>query len=507
MMEHAPALAIAIPLFAAFAAPLLGKVGRGVRNAWVIAGLALTELVVVYLNWKSSAGVQSYVLGAAMPSLNSPAGFPVRIVLEVDAVNALVSLIAISITLFAAVYCWRFMHAMPGERRYIDRFYSLLLLFAAGMMGMSLTGDFFTLFVFLELTSVSSAALVSFFREGESFEAAFKYMIISAIGALFLLFGIGILYSQYGLLNMAAIADRMMLPSFLDRISLALIASAILLKIGPVPLHMWKPDIYQKLPSPVAAVCIASSMVSVYVLSRILFSVFFALASLTGWIIIAMGTLSIFVGVTMSLLQKNLKRMIAYAAIAEIGYVLLGIGGGLVAAPEGFGFIALSGGIFHALNDALNMGLMFLIVGAVSYATGKSGVQELGGLAHRSPSLTALFMTGMLAVAGLPLLNGFASKLMIYESVFFINPLLTVVGILGSIMMLAIFANTFASVFMGAPYRGGFRKIPASMMAVMWIIATLILFLGIFPEAAIDSVVTPAAWALFDHGAYIGGVV
>jgi len=509
MMEHAPALAIAIPLFAAFAVSLIGKIGKRIRNMWVILSLILTELLVIYLNYEIlTNGIHTYALGAALPSLISPGGFPVRIILEIDAVNALVSFIVISITLAAVVYCWRFMQAISKDREHIDRFYSLLLLFTAGMIGMSFTGDFFTLFVFLELTSVSSAALVSFFRDGESFEAAFKYMIISAIGALFLLLGIGILYSQYGLLNMAAIAKEIMLHmSFLDKVSLSLIVSAILLKIGPVPLHMWKVDIYQKLPAPLVAVCITSSLVGIYVLSRILFSVFFVMGSLSGWIIIILGVLSIFVGVTMSLLQKNLKRMMAYAAIAEIGYVMLGIGTGLAAASKDFGFIALSGGILHTLNDALNMGLLFLITGAIFYATKKTDIRDLGGLAHRSASLSALFIIGMLAVSGLPPFNGFVSKLMIYESVFCLNPLLAVVGILGSILMLAIFAKVFVSVFLGTPYRRKFKKMPASMMAVMWIIALFILFLGMFPEMAINNLVTPAADALINHEAYMGGVI
>jgi multicomponent Na+:H+ antiporter subunit D len=508
MMQHAPALAIAVPLFAAFATPLLGRVGERIRNAWVLASLILTELLVAYLNYEVlKGGIRTYALGASLPSLGSPQGFPVRIVLEIDAMNALVSLIAVSMAIAAVVYCWRFIEALSGDKEHTRTFYSLLLLFIAGMVGMSFTGDFFTLFVFIELTSVSSASLVSFFRDGESFEAAFKYLILSAIGALFLLFGVGILYGQYGMLNMAAIAAEMAMGlPLLDRVALAMIVSAILLKIGPVPLHMWKPDIYQKVPSPVAAVCVASSLVGVYVLSRILFSVFFVMGSLTGWIIISLGVLSILVGVTMSLLQRNLKRMIAYAAIAEIGYAMLGIGTGLAAASTPFGPVALSGGIFQLMNDVLNMGLLFLVAGTIFYATRKTDIDDLGGLAHHSASLTALFVVGLLAVSGLPPLNGFASKLMIYESVFCLNPLLAIVGILGSIIMLAILVKVFVSVFLGLP-RKGMRRIPTSMMAAMWIIALFIILLGMFPEAAIDSVVTPAADALINHGAYMGGAV
>ncbi len=508
MIEHAPALVIAVPLFAAFAAHLISRLGSRIRDLWVTLSLILTGSLAVLLNLGvAEKGAYAYALGADLPSLTSPAGFPVRIVLAIDGMSALIVLMAVSVTIASFIYSRRFMGGVSGGRGSEGRYCTLILLFLAGMLGMSLTGDFFTLFVFLEMTSISSAALVAFYRKGGSFEAAFKYMIISAISALFLLFGIGIIYSQYGLLNMAAVAGMMAEFSLPDKVALSLIVSAILLKMGSVPVHMWKVDVYQKVPSSVAVMCITSSLVGMYVLSRILFSVFFAMSALTGWIIVFLGSLSIIAGVTMALPQKDLKRMIAYASIAEIGYVMLGMGTGLAGMSSVFGPVALSGGIFHMINDALDLGLMFMIAGAVFYATGKTGIGKLGGLAHRSASLSILFVIGMLAVAGLPPFNGFVSKLIMYESVFLLNPVLSVIGILGSILMLAVFVKVFASVFLGSPYGGKFREIPLSMTAVMWAFALLTILLGIFPGLVLDGLVMPAVEALLGHGAYMGVIV
>jgi len=353
--------------------------------------------------------------------------------------------------------------------------------------------------------------LIAFFSSGESFEAAFKYMVISATGSLLLLFGIGLLYGKYGMLNMAAIANEVsMQHSFLDIAALSLMVSALLLKSGSVPVHMWKPDAYQEAPAQVVIMMLTITLLSLYVMFRICFSVFSLVLPVTmGWLIVILGAMSVFVGVTMAMPQRNLKRLIGYAAVAEIGYVMLGAGTGLIAMPNvsGFAMQALSGGIFHMINDVLDLSLMLLAAGTVFYITRQQDINEVGGLAHKSGYLAVLFMISMLAIAGMPPMGGFASKLMIYESVYYFNPLLSIIGILGSIMMLAIFVKIFASVFLGVPYKGSVRKVPKSMMFAMCVLAFFILFLGIFPNLALDLLITPAAEALINPQAYIGGVV
>ncbi|MCK4492222.1 MAG: hypothetical protein KAU03_06335, partial [Candidatus Altiarchaeales archaeon] len=345
-------------------------------------------------------------------------------------------------------------------------------------------------------------------HRGEALEAAFKYMVISSVGALMVLFAVGLLYGQYDLLNMAAIADKIQ-NSFLDKVAVVLLISAFLLKAGSVPVHMWKPDAYGEAPAPVAVLLLTSALVSLYVLFRITFTVFAINSALLGWILAILGILSIFLGVSMALIQNNLKRLIAYSAIAEVGYIILGVGSGLIEFPSlsGFGFTAISGGIFHILNDVLDLGLLFLVAGTIFYLTGKRDLNQLGGLAHTQPTLAIFFLIGMGAVSGLPPFNGFASKLMIYESVYHFNPLLAIIGVLGSILMLAIFVKVFSAIFLGSPYEGELREIPGSMLAVMGILALLIIFVGLFPNLVVGSIITPACQALIHPENYIGGVL
>ncbi len=507
-LEHAPALMIAIPLLVGFSEPLASRLGSFARRVRVIAGLLLTEIVAVMLGMDVMAGnVHFYSVGAAMPSVASTAGFPVRIVLVADALSVLVSIAAVSISLVAAIYSWRFMEGHKG----LGKFYALLLLLAGGMAGLSLTGDFFTMFVFVEIVSISSAGLIAFFCSEESFEAAFKYMAISATGALFLLFGVGLLYGKYGMLNMSAIGGMAAVQSsFLDVAALSLLVSALLMKSGSFPVHMWKPDAYQASPPQVVVMLLTSSLVFLYVTFRICFSVFgLALPATLGWMLVILGAVSIIVGVMMAIAQRNLRRLMGYAAVAEVGYVMLGLGAGLIAMPavSGFAMDALSGGLFHMLNDMLDLGLLFLVAGAALYVTRRQDLNDVSGLAHRSGFLAAMFMIGTLAISGMPPMGGFASKILIYESVFHFNPLLSVIGILGSIMLLAIFVKVFASVFLGPPYKGAVRHVPLSMKLAMGALAFFILFLGIFPALALDMVITPAAEALISTQAYIGGVL
>ncbi len=509
ILENAPALAIGIPLFAAFAVFFFGKLGKRAMKVWVVAGLLAAEVFIIWLAMDALSGISHfYAVGAQVPGIISQAGFPVRVVLVVDAVSALVALVAMSLCLLAGLFSLRFFEKKEGG----EKFYSLLLLLAAGITGLSFTGDFFTMFVFLEVISISSAGLIVFFREGEGFEAGFKYLVLLAIGALFLLFGVGIFYGKYGLLNIGAIASLVGVnASFIDFTAVALIASALLLKCGSFPVHMWKPDVYQKASGIVSAVLVASGLVGIYALFRVLFLMLAntPLSAMVGWVIAILGVFSIFVGVTMALKQTSLKRLVGYAAVAETGFVLLAFGTGLAAVTsmDIFSFRAVIGGMFQLVNDGLDLGLLFLLIAAVGFVTKKKRIGEISGLAHKSPVLAVLFLIGMFAISGMPPFNGFASKIIIYESVYMASPVFSIVGILGSVMLLAIFVKVFVAIFLGPPYKGKVEVLPKSMLLVMCIFAFFILLLGLFPKQAIEGVFLPAAKALINSQAYIGGIL
>ncbi len=509
MIQHLPALIIATPLLAAFITPLIKN--KKARNIFVLIVMAITFiLTIILVKEVFENGILIYTMGAKEPTeaLPKQAAIPIRIVLEIDGISAFMALISVFISLIGIIYS--FVHVQERGRR----FYTLFLLMVVGMLGMELTGDLFNLFVFLEIASIASAALIAYeFRRGSTTEAAFKYIVISSLAALFVLFAIGLLYGEYDLLNMAAIANAIKTTglSNIDKIALILFFSAFAMKAGSAPMHMWMPDAYGEAPGAISMVLIAVTQASLYALLRICFTIYVdSLHIIIPSIIIILGLISIFIGVTMALIQEDIKRLIAYAAVAEIGYILLGMGVGLYGILsneiETFARKALQGGLFHLFNDIIDIGLLFLIAGGIIYVTKERNLNKLGGLAHSMKYTSILFIIGLAAVAGLPPMNGFASKIIIYESVYKVSPILSIVAILASIVMLAIFVKIFHAVFAG-PKIMECKEVPKIMLFSMLILASLIIFFGLFPDLIIKNIVDPAVNALIENSSYIAKIM
>jgi multicomponent Na+:H+ antiporter subunit D len=476
--------------------------------------------------------IHTYVFGGESALVNN--SFAIRILFEVDGLNAFFAIIATILAIAGVIYSWSFMKENTG----LDKYYTLILLMIAGMFGMILTGDMFNFFVFIEITSISACALIAYWtNKGPAVDAGFKYIVISSIGALFILFAIGILYSQYNALNMAVIANSIEY-TFLDKIALVLLIAGLAMKAGIVPMHMWLPDAYGRAPSSVTLILIGATQASLYGLFRMTFSVYGKTIGSTelaqgitdtvmnvntiGWLLIILAIATMLIGVLMALKQYDLKRLIAFAALAEIGYMLLGIGvrlaskyivtenGAMTAVTfQEYSNPALTGSIFHIMNDALDIGLLFLVAGAIYLVTRETSLNKLGGLARNMKYTTVFFLIGLLAVSGMPPMNGFASKLIIYESTYQLNPIIGIIAILASILLLAVFVKVFYSAFLGPklPQLKNVKEAPKSMLLAMGIIACIIIFFGLFPNIIIENIVQPAADALVNYSAYIGGVI
>jgi multicomponent Na+:H+ antiporter subunit D len=289
------------------------------------------------------------------------------------------------------------------------------------------------------------------------------------------------------------------------------------MKGGIVPMHMWLPDAYGKAPAPVSLILVGATQASLYGAFRVCFTLYGQVIQLPsisiGWIMVILGLITILVGVFMAIIQIDLKRLIAYAAVAELGFMFLAVGTGLtiISNPEltltqaPFAFEAIKGGIFHILNDALDIGLLFMVAGALYYATKQTSLDKLGGMARNMKYTTIFFVIGLLAVSGIPPMNGFASKLLIYESTFQLNPILSIIAILASIMLLAIFVKVFYAAFLGPsqPQFEHVKEVPRSMLIAMGIIAALIIFIGLFPDFIVNNLVEPAAQALVNSNSYL----
>ena len=516
ILNNLPALLIALPLLGAILCPIFSRFGDNFRNGWVLLISTLTSLTGLAVAYKVlTAGTIVYTFGVSALNQVIPAdsgGIPVRIIFTIDAMNAFMLIIAAIVGFCITLYSLSSMSKLSGK----DGFYALLMLLIAGVNGMIATGDMFNFFVFLEISSLAGAALVAYrIDRGVSVEAGLKYGILSTLGGLMFLVAIGLLFVQYNSLNMAVLADRIQM-THLDIIAFVLIFTALAMKCGAVPMHFWAPDSYSMAPSAITAFLVVSSQASLYGLVRMCFTVFGEqINHLTvGWIIIILGVLSMFIGVTMAIPQKDVKRLMAYHAVSQTGYMLLGVGVGLAALSspclsQSIGMTALKGGLFHIMNHALYKGLLFLTAGVIMSRCGTRNLNQLGGLGHNMKWTMVFFMIGALAIAGIPPFNGFASKLLIYESTFLFNPLLAVIAMVVSILTLASFVKVFHSMFMGPklPEYEDVKEAPTPMLIAMGILAVLVILFGIFPQQVIDSMVAPAATALIDYQGYVNAVL
>lgn len=527
LINNSPAIIIAIPLLFAFSTPLIDKfLGTKIRNFWAFLGVSLAGILTYAMAWEvlSTGNPIEYVFGGQEGMLFPLAGDnAVRITFYVDSMGAFMGLIMATVALAAIIYSLAFVKKFTGGEKY----YTLLLLMLAANFGMVFTGDVFNLFVWFEVSSVAVCGLTAFrTNRGESFEGAAKYLIFSTIAGLLLLFAIGLLYGEYGSLNInllsEAIAGSGMSGGLLlvDKVILGIMVTVFALKAGSVPMHMATPDAYSESPAPITAMFVTASQAGLYALFRATFTLYgsnafeFAndafvirapeimdLLHIGGWIIVILGILSMFIGVTMALVQKDIKRLMAYHAISQTGYMLLGVGVGLavLADPEfiEYGRTAMAGGIFHIFNHALYKGLLFLTAGAIIYKAGTRDLNKMGGLGRDMKFTALFFIIGAMAIAGVPPMNGFSSKLLIYESVFRFNPVIGAIAMLVSLLTLASFVKVFYAAFMGPKnkeMKGG--EVPTSMLIGMAVLAGMILVFSIAPSLVVRSMVDPAVTAL-----------
>ncbi len=515
---HAPALIVAFPLLTAFLIPLISKLGDTIRAGFIVVMLGITSFFVGILAWDVfSHGQRLYIFGDT--TLVIPV---IRILFHVDSMSIFMVVISTILAGVVMMYSFGFMKREDG----LDKYYTLLFLLITSIFGMELTGDLFNFFVFLEISCISSAALIAFWvHRAEAFEAAFKYIVLSSIGALFFLFAIGLLYGQYDALNMATLASALSY-TYLDKIALVLFVGALALKAGLAPMHMWLPDAYGESPPSVTVMMMGATMACVYGVLRICFtvygSVFTTLAPAPsigiGWFIVGLGLLTIFFGVFMAFRQRDIMRLIAFTAVGEIGYIFTGVGVRLASATidagnkisyPSYSVVSLQGSVFHIFNDILDVGLLFLVAGAIYYVTKKRVLDDLHGLAHSMKFTTIFFIIGLWAVSGMPPLNGFASKLLLYESTYQLNPIIGVIQILCSILILAVFVKVFYAVFMGPKPDDivEIQELPYSMLLAMGFFAGMIIFIGLFPEFFLETIVQPATNALLNPAQYITTVM
>ncbi len=508
MIEHLPVLVIVVPLLFVFLTPIVGFGGSNLRNSVIVLGLLVTNVFIFMLLGRLIQNGWDpifYVVGSAQPSELVPKGlsFPIRIALKVDGFSIVMAITAGIISLASVLYSWKFIDNTVKQ----NYFFVILQLIFVGMLGIFFTNDLFNFFVFLEILSIASAALVSLrIDEKHPSYAGYKYLLVSAIATSLLLMGIGLFYAQYGQFNLTYL-QNVMKHTLADRVALVLIILPLLMKAGAFPMHMWVPDSYAEAPAPVTTMLVISSQASLYAIVRLSFDLFGKSCAGTvlnyhtlGWVIIVLGILSSFIGVTMALIQHDVKRLMAYHSVSQLGYMLIAFGVGIavhsdLAATSEYGKTAMAGGVLHMVNYAFYKGLLFLTSGVMLWRFGTRNLNKMIGMAHRDKFTTIIFIIAALAIAGIPPFSGYSSKVLIYESVYKFSPILSIVLMFVSILTLASFIKVFYGAFLG-PKRDDLiinkDDLPIGMKMGMIILTVSILFIGFFPEFIIDHLVMPS---------------
>lgn len=491
LFEHLPILIVLMPLMSAPLCVLLDQP----RAAWLVALLASClslAAAVILLIQVNSEGVISYQLGGWAP----PWGIEYRI----DLLNAYVLLIVTAIASLVMVYAWRSVeHEIAHDS--IARFYAALLLVFAGLLGIVATGDAFNVFVFLEISSLASYAVISMGRDRRALNAAFRYLVMGTIGATFILIGIGFLYMMTGTLNMLDLAQR--LPEVSNtrtvRAGFAFLTVGIGLKLALFPLHLWLPNAYAFAPSVVTAFLAATATkVAVYLLLRFMLSVFGIEFSLHAMplehILLALGMVGVLSASLVAIYQQDVKRMLAYSSVAQIGYMVLGIG---LASTTG-----ISATILHLFNHALMKGALFLAVGAVMYRVGSTALKDFSGLGRRMPWTAAAIVLGGLSLIGVPPTVGFISKwylvLAALERGFW--PVAALI-LLGSLLALVYVWRLVEAAYFGTPAADAppLREAPLSMLLPVWLLVAANVYFGLHTEVSVGTA-TRAATALTGGG-------
>lgn len=470
MSDHLPVLQVVVPLLSA---PLAALVRRP-RLSWLVAllaafwafGVALTLLSRVMAN-----GPIQYVIGGWAP----PWGIEYRI----DSVNAFVLVIVSGIAAVVMPY------ALTSVEREIERdriplFYTALILCMTGLLGITITGDVFNVFVFLEIASLSAYALVAMGQDRRALTAAYQYLIMGSVGATFIVIGIGLMYVMTGTLNMADLAER--LPAVFDTrtipVAFAFITVGVGLKLALFPLHLWLPNAYAYAPSTVTAfIASTATKVAVYMLLRFVLTVFgagFAFDVMqVDRILMPLALAAILLMSFAAIYQDNVKRLLAYSSVAQIGYMVLGISFASV-----FGVAA---GILHLFNHALMKGALFMAMGCVAYRVGSVRIDAMAGLGKTMPFTMAAFVAGGLSLIGVPFTVGFISKWYLVRAALELGmwPVAFVV-LLGSLLALVYVWKVVEAAYFRPPPEGqGMQEAPLSLLIPTWALVVANLYFGI----------------------------
>lgn len=476
--QNLPLYILILPLMAALSIPLLGK-GRKFARIIVplvtVAGLMLSAILLRHVRL---SGPFEYLFGGW------PASIGVTFVMDSFSVPmvTLIFLMASLILIYAGPSLPR---EIPFQR--VPGYYTLVLLMLFAMTGMTLTGDLFNLYVFMETLSLTACAIVAIKGEKETLMAALKYLMLGTIGSVSILLGIALIYMVTGQLNMALnLAQIQEAWSYYPRnitLALGFMLAGFGIKAAVFPLHTWLPDAHSSAPTPSSAL-LSGLVVKIYLFAamKVLYKVIgLEILRETGVLTVitylAMG--GMILGSVFAMGQKDLKRILAYSSVAQIGYILLGVG---LATEAG-----LTAALYHVVAHAMMKTALFLSAGAVIAQTGQRDIRNLNGVGYEMPLTMLVFTVGALGMIGVPGINGFMSKwyfglASLEAGQPWVLGVILLSSLLNAVYYLPILTTAFLKEKEGTPQFMALEKPSLFTQGPMVVIAFLCLLMGLFPQ-------------------------
>ncbi len=474
MNSNLPLLTVIIPFFLAIAVVLFVR-ERFYRAQQLRLILVIIFIVTIAISYLLGLMSSEILKGNTIYSdfLSQMAPFGLR--LQVDGLSIVMALVGFLLWLAVSIY------SISYIKTDLVRYYSLLLIVLGAVQGTVLAKDLISFYVFLEMVAVATYFLIIHKRSVDALQAGYKYIVMTLIGAFLILLSIILVYIDTGSYEMIRVA-KSGVP-----IAPVLFLLGCFVKAGVVPLHTWLPDAHPAAPSPVSAF-LSGMMIKIgaYGIIRFVFPLLnFDLPAtnfreLLSVLVMSIAVASMLIGVLLALLQTDIKRLLAYHSISQMGYILLGIGLGTE--------LGLAGGLYHLVNHAIFKGLLFLCMGAVIYSTGMRKLDDLGGLWKKMPVTTFTCIIAALAISGIPPFNGFASKTVLAEAVANYSFILKFVMMVTAALTFASFLKLISYTFFGEPKRPliTVKEVPLLMQLPMIVLAILSVLLGINAQFVLD---------------------
>jgi len=486
-----PILYVALPLITAFLLPLFGRIHKELIR--IIPGFLF--LFLVY----NSIVLLTKVTTEHQPIIVQIAGWapPIGINLVFSSFSGFIASIISVIALLVWIYSYKFKKI---EFDNALKYFVLIMLITAGSIGVVLTGDLFNLFVFLEIVGLSSYPLVAFYRGRDGAEAAFKYLVIGNLASLFILIGILIIYSQLRTLNMADIAAHIgTMPQKLKVTAFIFLFIGIGIEAEMFPLNTWAPDAYSQAPGPIGSVFAGmTAKAGIYAMIRLLYTIFDFSSSFN--LLLVMGIITLVVSEGIALRQSNLKRMLAYSSLGQMGLLMIAFGINTKA--------AVVAGLFIIFNHAVIKSLLFLSGSLLVYNSTDKHIKYTHGIAKKLPLTSLLFGIGAFAIVGLPPFSGFWGKLYLLMATADAN-MLGLIALILAVSLVEIvyyFRVVNGMYFKKAEDEIEIQKPKWNAVLTMVILALAIIVVGVYPNIIKDYLAN-AADTILDKANYIHTVL